>query len=358
MCGTVGLFTGCAAAAFCPLSQLNRKAAGPAGSVAELPPYRTAFANWDRRASVRSSPRRILPEDIGDPFPVDLVPVAKHELVKGLRPEFFRRLITQQLYRYLHFTAKLEFMVVNYVVLGISQGSIHVPIPDQMRFDALKIYCDEAYHGYFSVDLMRQVQERTGIVPAVPDEPYFLRRLSALKARHKPDQAGFIDLLFTIVSETLITASLTEISKSRDVTEAVVEVLNDHALDEGRHHAYFASYLTYLWASLDRAERTFAGRLFPELIDIFLNPDLPSIGSELRGYGLGADEVARVLAEVFSPQVQGEYKRATASKLLGYLQEIEAFAEPGARDEAQSRGLLPPAGTPAQAARPRSDRPT
>ena len=348
MCGTVGLFTGCAAAAFCPVSQLTRNHARTDDSsakfddsLAQLPDYRTPFANWDRRASVRSSPRRTLTDDTGDLFPADLVPVAKHELVAGLRPELFRRLLTQQLYRYLHFTSKLEFMVVNYVVLGISQGNIQVPIPDQMRFDALKIYCDEAYHGYFSVDLMRQVQARTGIAPRINEEPYFLRRLAALKEKHDPAKAGFIDLLFTIVSETLITASLTEISKSREVSGAVVDTLHDHAVDEGRHHAYFASYLTFLWASLNRAERTFSARLFPELIDVFLRPDVPSIGTELGDYGLKPDEVAQVLAETFSERTQADYNRATASKLLGYLREIEAFDDPGARYEAQSRGLLP-----------------
>jgi hypothetical protein len=64
-----------------------------------------------------------LPHRLRDLFPVDLVPVAKHELVAGLRPELFRRLLIQQLYRYLHFTAKLEFMVVNYGLFCCIRGS-------------------------------------------------------------------------------------------------------------------------------------------------------------------------------------------------------------------------------------------
>lgn len=341
MCGIVGLFTGCAAAAFCPISQLNRNPQPNDETKAGPPDYRTPFVNWDTRASVRANPRRVLTNDAAAFFPVGLVPVAGHELVANLRPELFQRLLTQQLYRYLHFTAKLELLVVNHVVAGIAHGSIQVPVPEQMRFDAFKIYCDEAYHGYFSVDLMRQVQERTEIAPVVDAEPYFLRRLAELKQKHDLAKGGFIDLLFTIVSETLITGSLTEIAKSPDVSEAVIETLQDHAVDEGRHHAYFASYLTYLWASLDRGERTFAARLFPDLIDVFLRPDLPSIGRELRGYGLGSDAVDQVLAETFSEQVQADYNRKTASKLLGYLRANDVFDEPGALDIAQVRGLLP-----------------
>lgn len=341
MCGTVGLFTGCAAAAFCPVSQLKRtKVASGKRDGGGLPPYRSAFSAWDTKASVRSRPRRELADDGLSLFPADLVPVARHPLVAALPPEIYDCLLTQHLYRYLQFTAKLEYLVVNHVTLGIAHGSIAVPIPDQMRFDAFKIYTDEAYHALFSVDLMRQVEAQTKIRPSFEDEPYFLTRLAALKERHDGSRAQLIEVLFTIVSETLITATLTEVARSQDVASAVVETVHDHALDEGRHHAYFASYLNYLWASLGRKEREFAGRVLPELIDIFLLPDLPATRKELLSYGLGRDKVEQVLAETFSGETQASYARATASKLLGYLLEVGVFEESGARDIAQERGFI------------------
>lgn len=48
-----------------------------------------------------------------------------------------------------------------------------------------------------------------------------------------------------------------------------------------------------------------------------------------------------MLAETFSEQVQADYNRKTASKLLGYLRANDVFDEPGALDIAQVRGLLP-----------------
>lgn len=332
MCGTAGLFTGCAAAAFCPTEAL-RGASAPAE-------YRSAFAQWDVRAAVRAAPRRELGDGTLDLFPEELVPVASHELIRRLRPHLRRRLVTQQLYRYLDFTAKLEFLVVNHVALGIAHGSVRVPIPEEMRFDAFKIYCDEAYHALFSVDLARQVRGQTGIEP-IGREPFFLARLEQLKAEHESSAASLIDLLFTIVSETLISATLNDVGKSETIEPAVTEVVRDHALDEGRHHAYFAVYLRHLWAVLDQKQRAFASRLFPRLIDIFLRPDVEGIGEELLQYGLSRDEIDQILEETFSERIQRSYNRATASRLLGYLDDLGALDGAEASDLMEFTRLVP-----------------
>lgn len=333
MCGTAGLFTGCAAAVFCPVAG--------ARPVRAIPAYRSAFGRWDERAAVRSSPRREIQAESTALFPESLVPVAGHTLVQALRPELRRRLLTRQLYRYLDFTAKLEYLVVNHVTLGIAHGSIAVPIPDEMRFDAFKIYCDEAYHALFSVDLIRQAEARTGMAHDPARQPFFLHRLAQLKARQPSRRAGLIDLLFTIVSETLISGTLTDVGHASDVDPAVADTVRDHAADEGRHHAYFAAYVNHLWASLTTEERVFASRLFPELIDIFLRPDFEDIGAELLGYGLTRDQVAEVLEDTFSESVQSAYTRTTAAKLLGYLTDLGVFEDSLARDSACAYGLLP-----------------
>ena len=343
MCGTVGLFIGCPAAAFCPVARTPEETGAAGGDRGEgASGYRSAFGRWDERASVRSAPRRVLrPEGLLALFPEELVPIAAHPLVRALGPEALARMQTRQLYRYLHFTAKLEYLVVNHVALGIADGGIRVPIPEQMRFDALRIYCDEAYHSYFSVDLIRQAERLTGMPGPTADEvPYFLERLRSLQARHDPGSSGLIELAFTIVSETLISATLTDVARGERVDPAVTEAVHDHALDEGRHHAYFASYLRYLWASLDTGQREFVGRLFPRLIDVFLDPDRPSIAAELASYRMPAEQIEQVLADVFSEELRHAYNRATAAKLLAYLQDLEVFSSAAAYDEAASLGLV------------------
>ncbi|MGX9887323.1 diiron oxygenase [Streptomyces sp. NPDC002276] len=366
MCGTVGMFVGCAALSYCPRTLLTRDETNPAendgtdgtdgsnrtdrtdgkatpeATAEEETAYRSPFQTWYERASVRTAPRRMVQEQDTRLhfFAPDLVPVAKHPLVKELPEEVFGELLIQHLYRYLHFTAKLEFLVVNRTVLGLAEGSVGLHLPDEMRFDAWKMYCDEAYHTLFSVDLRRQVAQRTGVVPMLPEEPFFLRRLRQILDELAPAERPLAELLFVIVSETLISASLAELPDSDGIVPAVRETIRDHASDEGRHHAYFAMLLRRLWAQLEGTERRLVGVLVPRLMDAFLRPDLVAMGAELASYGMDSDAVEQTLAEVYSPEILNAHARATSRMTRRYFEAVGAFADPKAKDELHSYGYL------------------
>jgi len=114
----------------------------------EPEPYRSQFAAWFERSAVRRMPRRTLAEVTPDElFPPELVPIAGHPLTRGLPPHLFDEVLVQHTYRCLDFTAKLEHLVVNGAVLGIAHDTLGVRVHEDMRFDAYKIYCDEAYHA-------------------------------------------------------------------------------------------------------------------------------------------------------------------------------------------------------------------
>ncbi|MFJ7335488.1 diiron oxygenase [Streptomyces sp. NPDC101110] len=376
MCGIVGLFVGCSALAYCP-----RKALAPAGAataagsapVADAEPvagsgrlagdgpasgpapeagadgaqadlsYSSPFARWAERATVRRSPRRELSAPSSDAsryFSPELVPVARHPLIAELRPELFDTVLVQHLYRYLDFTAKLETLVVNRTALGIAQGSVGVELPEEMRFDAYKIYCDEAYHALFSVDLMRQVRDTTGIAPVLPEQPYFLRRLEEIQQELPPHTRALAELLFVTVSETLISASLAELPVDSEIVPAVRETIRDHAADEGRHHVYFAAFLRYLWAALDPAARREAALLVPRLIAAFLQPDLDAVRAELLGYGLTRDDAEQVLAEVYDAKTVAAHTRATAKRTISYFVALDVLDDPMVEHEFRAHGLL------------------
>jgi hypothetical protein len=336
VCGTVGLFIGCAALSYCPRQQLLATRTTPAE------PYRSPFQRWHERATVRQAPRRMLSD--GDAsehvFAPELVPVASHPLVAALPPERFELVLASHLVRYLEFTAVLETLVVNRVALGVARGTIGVPLPPEMRFDAYKIYCDEAYHALFSVDLARQVTAELD-VPGADAEPMFLRRLRELLERTDPALRNLVELLFVVVSETLISATLTDLPSDAGVRPAVRDVVRDHALDEGRHHAYFAAFLRHLWPALSPAERRAAGRLVPALIRCFLLPDADGVAADLRRAGLSAEQAEAVVTEVFSPEAIGDQIRATAAQTIRCFAEVGVLDEPGALEEFQRAALIP-----------------
>ncbi len=335
MCGIVGLFTGCDAFTACPKILLQKQPPGSAvPEEASALDYQSPFGSWYQRSAVRDAPRRMLsPTDDRYPFSPDLVPVARHPAVRALPPASFRAVLTQHAYRYLDFTAKLEHLVVNRTVLGIAHDTLGVSVPEEMRFDAYKIYCDEAYHALFSVDLIRQLRDSTGILPQLDAEPYLLRRLAAIQEAAGPEFAGLVEVLFVICSETLISATLAEVPDDPGVVTVVKDLIRDHAKDEGRHHAYFASFLRILWAQLDPAMRRVASRLVPRLIKAFLEPDRPAVRAELLGYGLTRDTVEGVLDEVYHPVVVSDHVRRVARKTVEYFTAVGALEDSAARAE-------------------------
>jgi hypothetical protein len=339
MCGTIGMFVGCPALMFCPGNQqqpgLSEGRAGTrapdSDTAAGEAGYRSPLGSWHERAAVRASPRRRIPAEAENLlfFSPDLVPVVAHPLVRALPEDVFRQILIQHLYRYLDFTAKLESIVVNRAVLGIALGTVGVRLPPGMRLDAHKIYCDEAYHTLMCADLAGQARVMTGVDPRLPGEPFFLRRLA--------------ELLFVIISETLISATLAEVPDSADVVGTVRETVSDHAGDEGRHHAYFAMFLKLLWGQLTPAERDRAGTWVPRLADAFLRPDVAAIRDELAGYGMPPGDVETVLAEVFPANVVDTHRSHVARYTLRYFTELDAFGTQQSQQELADHGFSVPA---------------
>lgn len=339
MCGVVGLFVGCPASAACPLTLATQLVRAPDAQE----PYTSPVRSWYDRATVRRAPRRELDEPVPGErfFSPDLVPIAGHPLVRALPPPDYERVLVRHLYRYLDFTTKLEHLVVNRTLLGIAHGTVGVPLPEEMRFDAFKLYCDEAYHALFCADLARQVQARTGVSPALADQPYFLRRLGEILEQLPAELRALVELVFVIVSETLISATLAEPAKDQTVVPAVREVMSDHAVDEGRHHTYFVIFLRYLWARLDRPTRRTVGQLIPTLVHAFLRPDLDAIHAELRGYGLSDGEVVQVTDEVFTRETVDAFVRVSASQTVRHFASLDVLDDPAVVEEFESGGLLP-----------------
>src|SRR5262249_22121169 len=149
--------------------------------------YRSKLGQWDRIAAVRAKPRRTLQHEIASGalvFPASLLPLLRTEVIARLSPEIEaieKKMAAQPLYRYLEFTDRLELDAVNVVAQKIARKEIGFDVDEGLAFDAYKVYCDEAYHAYFSIDLKRQAAAATGIAPLGYQLPRFLRVLRAIQ---------------------------------------------------------------------------------------------------------------------------------------------------------------------------------
>lgn len=305
--------------------------------------YESKLSNWDHLASVRVKPHRVLidEESLGKLyFPPELVPVSQHAMVRDIGDWAIREILIQRLYIYLEFTAALEHDVVNRVTLQVAQRNIGFHMPWDMVFDAYKIYCDEAYHALFSVDLAHQIEVATGIKPNPIGRSRCLLRLEELLSTVPWDLRQLADIFFTIISETLISSILCDIPKDRRIVSTVREVVADHAEDEGKHHAYFSRLLEFLWPRLGERERRIVGPLLPQFILAFLEPDYEAIECELAGCGLKPEEVKQVVYESYPRSQVLAGIRSGAKATLRHLARNGVLEDPRILDAFQSSGLL------------------
>ncbi len=155
------------------------------------------------------------------------------------------------------------------------------------------------YHALFSADLRAQVLNATGI-KRIPRTPSSLTRFQKLARAQPGDIRPFCDFLFSVVSETLISKSISRIPRDPQVHGTVRDLIADHARDEAAHAALFSEMLTWLWPRLTSQQRAAAGELLPRFILQFLWPDTGSSLDAVRSIGLPLDTATRVVRESYS----------------------------------------------------------
>jgi len=272
-------------------------------------------------------------------FPDDLVPVARHPLITAADGWIGEQIRARQLYRYLYFTAKLEHLVVNRTVLAIAHGTTGFDLPEWMELDAYKIYVDEGYHAFVAADLAKQVASRSHAGRSWARTPYFLSRLQRILQDAGPELAPLFEMLFVVISETLISGTLSQ-AASLDVSPAIRDALGDHARDERRHQVYFSWFLRAIWPQLSVAAQRQGAVAVPELIDTFLRPDREAAHEELQAVGFGSDDAAQIVAESYPDEVVAADRRHFSRYTIRLFEEVGALSDSQVSDAFQTAELL------------------
>lgn len=287
--------------------------------------YESQFVKWDELSYIRTKPRRATPFDQNLYFyPEGLATLFAHPKVAESSEQIRRKLLVLHLYSYLEFTVRLELGPVNEVTKLLCHEEFLPWLPSQMRDDAFKIYVDEGAHAEMCHVLMMAVHESTR-VERLRLTPSFLRTLDDLVTREPLEYRSLIKLFFVIISETLITGSLVKLPKDETVQRAVRDVANDHATDEGRHHAYFRKVFEYVWPRLPRELRRRIGLLLPEMILAFLQPDRPALTRMLESFPEEFPKPAQIVDEVINYKSTLEGIVNSASPTLKMLRENHVF---------------------------------
>lgn len=309
-----------------------------------LKPAVGKMRQWDKKASVRAKPRRVVMREEEERgrlyFAPELVPIADHPIVRGLGAGAVREMQVRHLYRYLDFTTLLELDVIGSVSREIALGRIGFTMPDVVRAEAFQLCTDEAHHAYFSDDVKRQVEAATGIASEPLATPKFLQALRSIQRGLTPEASALGEMLFTVVSETLISSILSDIPKDPRVVTAVREIVADHAEDEGRHSAYFSQFFRLLWPQMSDRQKAEVGPLLPHFILAFLRPDDDAIRRSLAQLPLERDQVETVLADTYPRDVVLANARDSAAVTLRLLEHQGVLDDPRIGDEFRACGLI------------------
>ena len=273
--------------------------------------YDSKLGEWDNNSSARSKPRRLLTETEERGkfyFPPELVPFCSHPDLLEIDPDITSRILIQRLYLYMNFTILLEHHAVNPTLLDICHEASGFLFPDEMTFDSMRIYVDEAHHALFCQDSINQVQLVTGQVPIRFVVPSFMVKLADILNSIPTLLRSKAQLYFTIVSETLISAILSTIPNHTGMVPFVREVVADHAADEGKHHAYFVKVLEMTWPQLRPEEQAVIGPLIPQFMMAFLSPDRPALNQLLVESNVPKIGVVPFVREVVADHAADEGK--------------------------------------------------
>lgn len=308
-----------------------------------------AFEGWDDRAWVRTGQHagRSAPGAGAQFFPHHLVPHAHHPHVLA-RPESDRHyLMAQHLFQWLTFTVHFELSVVNRATLMIADGSSGVTIPDLAKSTAYQIYIDEGYHSLQSLRVRQQI-EQSSAIPALPyDFGRFLRRLDAI-GEERPGHTHLLRLLQVVVFETLVTSIFADVPADPAVLPVVRRLVAEHAVDERRHHAFFASFFWSLWGALDARYRRLVAEWLPELVLHCLQPATRPALDALLAVGMPLPLAEEVIAESYDRSAVHAYIRSAARKTLKLFENLGVMDLPGSRERFYELGLLVE-GSPASA---------
>ncbi|MFJ7212998.1 diiron oxygenase [Amycolatopsis sp. NPDC098790] len=290
--------------------------------------YRSRFTEWDRRSWVRSKPHRDAPFTArGQYFSADLCPLSACPRVQAAPAGVRAAILVHSLYLHLEFTVQLEMGPVNEICALLHSPGFLPWLPAAMKDDVLRIYTDEAGHAEMSNTLKSAVMAETGVVP-IEHRPRFLTELAALYSAELPAYRPLVKLFFAIVSETLITGTLTKLPKDPSVQPAVRELAQDHAADEGKHHAFFRQLFELLWPRMPLPLRRKIGGLLPRVIHAFLWPDEPALTSVLRSMPGEFDDPARIVAEMSASARTRDAVLHNATPTLRMLRSNGVFADP------------------------------
>ncbi|EJM67082.1 diiron oxygenase [Pseudomonas sp. GM55] len=237
--------------------------------------YQSFADAWERRATIRTRPRRVLENDEKLIYPLSRQPLVLSETFLRECPQLRDFALVQTLYKFINDVVIFETEIVDKTARSIAKNRFAVEFPFACRYDAMTVVVDEDYHALVAMDFMQQTIALTGITPIeLPDEIELSRAIPAAMALAPEHLRSAVELICVAIAENTVTGDVAAFAKDDTVKQSIKGLMADHLLDEGRHSGFWARLVRIYWHTASADDRHCIAQILPVFIGHYLTNDI------------------------------------------------------------------------------------
>ncbi|MPQ85401.1 diiron oxygenase [Pseudomonas sp. MAFF 730085] len=237
--------------------------------------YRSFAEDWERRATIRTRPRRLLENDDRLIYPLCRQPLVLSATFVEHCPQWRDFVLVQSFYKFLNDVVIFETEIVDKTARSIAKNRFSQPFPLACRYDAMTVVVDEDYHALVALDFLQQTIEMTGIPPLeLPGQIELSRALPAAQALAPPHLRDAVELIGVAIAENTVTHDVAAFSKDDSVKSSVRGLMADHLFDEGRHAQFWTHVVRIYWHAASPTDRDSIAETLPTFLAHYLTNEL------------------------------------------------------------------------------------
>ncbi|MGF6097023.1 diiron oxygenase [Pseudomonas sp. 18175] len=237
--------------------------------------YPTIADDWERRATIRTRPRRLLENDDKLIYPLCRQPLVLSATFLEHCPLWRDFVLVQSFYKFINDVVIFETEIVDKTARSIAKNRFAVPFPLACRIDAMTVVVDEDYHALVALDFLQQTVAMTGIQPLdLPVHIELSRALPAAKAQAPAHLHDAIELIGVAIAENTVTHDVAAFSKDNSIKASIRGLMADHLFDEGRHAQFWTRLVRLYWQDASPTDRDSIAHVLPTFLAHYLTNDL------------------------------------------------------------------------------------
>ena len=237
--------------------------------------YPAIAEDWERRATVRTRPRRLLENDDKLIYPLCRQPLVLSTAFVQHCPQWRDFVLVQSFYKFINDVVIFETEIVDKTARSIAKNRFSLPFPLACRVDAMTVVVDEDYHALVALDFLQQTVAMTGIQPLdLPGQIELSRALPAAQALAPAHLSDAVELIGVAIAENTVTHDVAAFSKDNSVKASVRGLMADHLFDEGRHAQFWTRLVRIYWQAASADDRDSIAQVLPTFLAHYLTNDL------------------------------------------------------------------------------------